>query len=704
MARLVAIWFALTGTVPMIVAGVSLPSLGTDVRVMDIRCEYLRNPLGIDVVQPRLSWKLHSQWRGQRQTAYQVIVASRIDLLAEERGDLWNSGKVFSDQSLDIVYAGAPLTSRLKCYWKVRVWDRNDQPGPFSEIATWEMGLLDPNDWQAQWLMATETDADTPGSIAYLRKTFVLPKWVQRARLYLCGYGSYELYLNGVKRDDSVLVSTFDRYGKRTRYTTCNVTDGLRRGFNAIGILLGNERDSVDSDSPSDRGGPILCQLEVTFIDGSKQTIISDGTWRRDSRPAIASWDSPDFLDANWSIATMGSGPQGTLEALVLPPMHAIEISQSSEPNASETDLYAFNHAGRFECSNEWLSEIQRDAVRSYLRNVQSWEPPFDLAPEMGLYNFESAAAYTAWMNDFDVTDSATELAAILVPWRLYEYDADTRILANHYDKLQQAVSNLRKQTDDAVSTACYYRAVVILSRIADLLDQTDDARDYTSLALNIRDEFNERFFNATTGLYADGTLQAQACALSYGLVPPDARERVLNNLVAMIETSDYDLDSGGPEATCVIEALADNDRSDVVYEIARHTAQTASEDEVLSPWLYRTLAGINLSVESVAFKHFIVKPQLLGDVTWVRAEHESRYGTIQSNWDLYGGTFTLKVTVPTNTTAIVYVPSDIDAFVNEGPGYIHSGDHVQFVGLDDGYVLFEVESGTYKFVSQVTR
>lgn len=840
MARLASIWFVLTGMIPVAVGGISLPSLGSDMRVMDMRCEYLANPLGVDVLEPRLSWKLRSQWRGQRQTAYQVIVASNIDLLRENRGDLWNSGKILTDKSLDVVYAGAPLASRTTCYWKVRVWDRNNKPSPFSEIATWEMGLLDPNDWQAQWAVAPGSEAGSEGPAPYLRKTFVLSKWVKRARLYVCGLGYYELHLNGTRVDNHVLDPSFTRYNQRALYLSYDVTDRLRRGFNAMALVLGNGWYNLDSDQVPWQGQPTArCQLEVTFIDGSRRTVASDGTWRAAESPIIFNsictgeaydalekvpgWDSADFYDVDWPIAQVGEGPKGTLEAQMLPSM---EVAETLEPIAltepqpgvyvfdigrgisgwaqlrvsgpagaevtiqygeelaedgtvdeaklagtPQDDTYvlqgkgsevwepdfvyhrfryvqvtglpsppsfdtirgrvvhtAFDRVGHFECSNASLNAIQRDAVRSYLNRFQGWANDMCPAVEMGVYNFESASAYTKWVNDFDsieLPSTKVALELVLASWRLYEYCGDTRLLAEQYEAIQRYADYLGEQAEDIVSMGRYYHAAVIVSKIATLLGDTDAARRYTSLALSVRDEFNESFFDAATGFYVGKTPQAQARALYHGLVPPSAQQRVLENLVDMIETGDYDLNADTAGATDIIEALVDNNRSDVVYEMTTRAARASSDRlasegeavpcnlppteaapyrETLSPWLYRTLAGINLSADTVGFKHFIIKPQLLGDVTWVRAEHESRYGAIQSNWNLYEDTFTLKVTVPTNTTATVYVPSDVDAFVNEGPGYIHSGDHVRFVGLKDGYVLFEVESGTFKFVSQVTR
>ncbi len=128
----------------------------------DLRCEYLINPPGIDDLHPRLSWKLtptDQNWRGQRQLAYQVLVASERSFLDQDRGDLWDSGKVQSDRSIHVEYGGRPLSSRMPCWWKVRVWDQNGRPSDWSQPAFWSMGLLDPDDWNnAQWIGLDRSD------------------------------------------------------------------------------------------------------------------------------------------------------------------------------------------------------------------------------------------------------------------------------------------------------------------------------------------------------------------------------------------------------------------------------------------------------------------------------------------------------------------------------------------------------------------
>ena len=127
---------------------------GQAIQVDDLRCEYLKNPLGVDASQPRLTWVIQSEQRGQRQTAYQVLVASSPAALESDQGDVWDSGKVTSDATAHIVYAGRPLVSRQACHWKVRAWDRDGQPSGWSKPACWEMGLLKPADWSARWIEA----------------------------------------------------------------------------------------------------------------------------------------------------------------------------------------------------------------------------------------------------------------------------------------------------------------------------------------------------------------------------------------------------------------------------------------------------------------------------------------------------------------------------------------------------------------------
>ena len=153
----------------------------------ELRCEYLVNPEGIDVVQPRLSWKIQAQGHaGIKQSAYQILVASSRDLLDKGTADLWDSGKVAGDRSIQIPYAGKPLQSRQQCFWRVRIWTGADTAQ--SPAAFWSMGLLNPEDWHAQWISCPENpetkDAASIPAI-YLRKEAAISKAIRRATAYV---------------------------------------------------------------------------------------------------------------------------------------------------------------------------------------------------------------------------------------------------------------------------------------------------------------------------------------------------------------------------------------------------------------------------------------------------------------------------------------------------------------------------------------
>ena len=138
------------------------------IEVQNLRCEYLKDPLGIDAPKPRLSWVLEDDERGQKQTAYQILVASTPEILAKDQGDLWDSGKIASDKSNQLKYAGKPLSSLAACHWKVRVWDKDGEVSDWSAPALWTMGLLKPEDWKAQWIGLDKSPDTAPAKRANL--------------------------------------------------------------------------------------------------------------------------------------------------------------------------------------------------------------------------------------------------------------------------------------------------------------------------------------------------------------------------------------------------------------------------------------------------------------------------------------------------------------------------------------------------------
>src|ERR1017187_6480715 len=184
-------------------------------QTVNLRCEYLTNPLGLDNPTPRLSWVIESDLRGERQTAYQVLVATRPELLESGHPDLWDSGKVASDRSIQVEYDGRPLASRTRCLWRVRIWDKDGRPSPWSRTALWSIGLLAPGDWRGQWVGAGELGSADANPAVLLRKQISLKGKPARATAYISGLGYYELYINGRRISDHVLDPGFTDYNQR---------------------------------------------------------------------------------------------------------------------------------------------------------------------------------------------------------------------------------------------------------------------------------------------------------------------------------------------------------------------------------------------------------------------------------------------------------------------------------------------------------
>jgi len=334
-----------------------------------LRCEYLENPLGIDATQPRLSWIVESNERGQKQTAYQILVASSAVELKKDHADLWDSGKVCSDQTTFVAYAGTPLGSRQACYWKVRSWDKDGQVSPWSEPAFWETGLLAPGDWQAQWIARTTDTNDLPAP--YLRRELVLDGKVKKARAYICGLGYYELHINGEKIGDHLLDPGFTRYDKRDLYVTYDVTAQLKRGHNALGVILGNGWFNVQTKAVWNfhnahwREAPkLLLSLIVEYTDGRTVVIGSDGAWKTaagpilfdsiyggenyDARRELPGWDKPGFDDSTWQPAQVVTAPQGRLVAQTMPPIKADQTIKPLKLTEPRPGVFVFDMGQSF--------------------------------------------------------------------------------------------------------------------------------------------------------------------------------------------------------------------------------------------------------------------------------------------------------------------------------------------------------------------
>lgn len=319
---------------------------GEEAIVVDnLRCEMLLNPEGIDAVDPRLSWNIFSEQRDIQQSAYQILVASSQELLANNEADLWNSGKVFSNQSVHVNFAGKKLKSRQRCYWKVKVWSEHGE-SEWGSQAYWSMGLLNYKDWEGRWIGFDRAfpwdklEKHSRLSARNFRKEFETKeaKKVKHATVYIMGLGMYELYINGEKAGDQVLAPSPTDYTKNVKYNSFDVTDQIREGQNAIGTVLGNGmyftmRQNYKPYKIKNFGFPkMLLNLHIEYTDGSSEVIRTDNSWKGtadgpirsnniydgeeyDAHKEMPGWSNVGFDDSNWIPAEYVQEARGEFEA-----------------------------------------------------------------------------------------------------------------------------------------------------------------------------------------------------------------------------------------------------------------------------------------------------------------------------------------------------------------------------------------------------
>lgn len=283
--------------------------------------EYLTNPMGIDITHPRLSWQLQSTETNVIQSAYEIRTAATVAQLEKGENLIWTSGKVISNQSVNIEYKGPELQSQQRVYWQVRVWDQKDKVSKWSKPAYWEMGLLQPDEWKAQWITSNENKKTFPHPCPYFRNEFTSDKVIKQARVYVTSLGLYQLFINGQKVSNDLFSPGWTSYNKRLQYQTYDVTSLLMKE-NTLGAILGDGwyRGRIGWARNKNYYGDqlaLLLQLEIQYTDGTTKTIISDQNWKTSTGPILESsiydgesydarlektgWSSSHFNDKDWN-------------------------------------------------------------------------------------------------------------------------------------------------------------------------------------------------------------------------------------------------------------------------------------------------------------------------------------------------------------------------------------------------------------------
>lgn len=316
----------------LIVSLVSSTAFGADILPSYLRAEYKENPF-IDETAPRLSWELQGKGFNQFQSAYRVIVSSSLKNIQNNTGDLWDSKKVQSNKTNQIVFQGKPIPSGQQVYWKVMVWDQKDQPGAWSTYASWEMAKPNAADWQAKWVgkdlnhLAKQGEYHLPPS-PYIRKEVQIEKKIKSARLYISSLGLHNFYINGEKIGKDYFASGWTDYNKRVYYNVYDVSEQLKTGDNVFGAILSSGWYAgylgyallVGSPQVNQFYGkfPLLkAQVDIQYEDGSNDVFYTDQTWKtgvgavqesdflegetHDASKEPIGWKLPGFNDQGWS-------------------------------------------------------------------------------------------------------------------------------------------------------------------------------------------------------------------------------------------------------------------------------------------------------------------------------------------------------------------------------------------------------------------
>ena len=324
-----------------------------------LRCEYLVAPLGIDVPSPRLSWQLPVDVDVQE--AYQVIVGTDSVRVAQGMGDSWNSGKQTISNVL-AVYAGQKLQPYTRYYWKVCAWDSNKMYT--SDVTYFETGVMDEHNWKGNWISDTHNIHLKPA--AYFRKKWDAKRTIREARAYIAVAGLYELYINGSRVGDHRLDPAYTRFDRRTLYLTHDVTQLLKQGNNAIGVLLGNGWYNHQStavwnfDQAPWRGRPKFCMdIRVVYDDGKVEFISTGQDWKTSLSPVIFNsiytaehydarleqpdWNTPGFDDKKWKNASCTSAPSPLVVSQQMHPIRDVEMLRPAKMIKLSDSIYLFD-------------------------------------------------------------------------------------------------------------------------------------------------------------------------------------------------------------------------------------------------------------------------------------------------------------------------------------------------------------------------
>ena len=357
-----------------------LASCANESKLQQLQCEYQPNPVGVDVPNPRFTWNINATERGVYQTAYRIVVSDTEKEVDNKKGNMWDSQKIESGNTINIEYQGLPLESNRQYFWRVCAVINGVEE--WSETASFHMGFLNQSDWIASWICTKE---DLLNESPLFRKTFNIDKKIKEAYVYVATAGFSELYLNNEKVGDHVLEPSITDYRQTALYSVYNVTDQLQKGKNAFGLMLGNGAYNLTKrvgeryawqDGGTRLGNPkFMLQLHIKYNDGGCEAIVSDNSWKYtegpitynniyggedyDARKEIADWADSELNDSAWNEAVITEAPGGKLKSQMVP----IRVTDTLEPIAStnpKEGVYVFDLGQNM--AGWWRVEVEGDS------------------------------------------------------------------------------------------------------------------------------------------------------------------------------------------------------------------------------------------------------------------------------------------------------------------------------------------------------
>ena len=907
---------------------ISVAGFSQKLLVAGLSCENADNPSGIETLSPSLSWKIYSNNRGVRQTAYRILVADDSSLLKQHKGNVWDSKKVPVEHSIHVAYLGKPLLSAKTYYWKVMVWDNQKNASAWSKIAQWQMGLLNDGDWkEAKWIGYEELPDSlyvVPAEhqkgpakwqgikdvLPLLRTTIIIKKPVKKATAFICGLGHFELSANGQKIGDHFLDPGWTKYDKEAQYVAFNITGNLKQGKNALGVMLGNGFYFIPGERYRKLSGAYgypkaRMRLQIEYRDGTTQDFVTNEEWKTSRSPITFSsiyggedynatleqkgWNTINFNDATWRKAVEVKGVPKLYHQLN-PPLRVFETFSPRKQTKIRDGVYVFDLAqnasgipqvqvqgkrgdtvkiipgellkedgtvsqratgspvyfqyilkgdgietwqprfsyygfrylqvenckvendnlstlpllvqvkglhtrssaktiGSFSCSSDLFNRIHNLidwSVKSNMASVLTdcphreklgWLEQVHLMGNSIQYNYDVANYFkktlkdiqTAQGDSFHVPEYVPEFVkmpfmdgiftdspewgstAIILPWYLYKWYGDKKVLEENYDLMQRYQKHLQNKAKDNIllyglsdwydlgparpglaqltpmgltATAIYYYDLNILISTAFLLNKEQDAFYYDSIARDVHQAFNEKFLHKDSLYYGSNSQTANAMPLYFGLVPEEYKQAVLDNLIKDIRNRDNSITAGDIGFRYLLKVLQENGRSDIIYDMNSRsdvpgygyqlakgaTALTESWQALpnvsnnhlmlghIMEWFHNGLGGIKQAEKSVGYRQIEIDPQVVGDITYTNVSYESPYGTIKSDSKKTGNNFHLNVSIPGNTSAIVYLPASDATFVTESNRSLKKRDGVEQLGIENGKLKLLIGSGDYQF------